>query len=157
VKPSILLTVFFWAILFGTSEAVIYKYVDDDGKVHYTNDLSQVPADKLNDVSESEETESNNVAPAPSYSGPIYPLLQDSQSPEELARQQAQAEKKAQLEAEYQTLLEEKEALDNNESFQKRRNKRKYQNRPYIKELVAEEARIKQRLMQVKRELKKYQ
>jgi hypothetical protein len=75
---------------------------------------------------------------------------------EDRARERERAQKKSELEAEYQALLKEKEALDNNASFQKRRNKKKYQNRPYIQELVAREAEIKKRLMEVERELKRY-
>lgn len=155
MKTSIALAILFlgWAV---TAWAVIYEYTDDSGQIHYTNDLATVPAEKLDQVTEIKETESGPAAPASSYSGTIYPLLQDSQSARDKEREQERAEKKAQLEAEYKILLEQKEALDNDESFQKRRNKKKYQNRPYIQELIAKEARIKQRLMEVERELKYY-
>lgn len=154
MRTSIALAIIFlgWA---AVSEAVIYQYTDDSGQVHFTNDLASVPAEHLDQVTEIEETESDSTAPAASYSGPIYPLLQD-QSAEDRARERERAQRKAELEAELETLLKEKEALDNNESFQKRRNKTKYQNRPYIQELVAKEKRIKQRLMEVRRELKAY-
>lgn len=53
------------------------------------------------------------------------------------------------LEEEYNRLLEEKKILDSNKSFQKRRKKRKYKNRPYIKELVEKEEKIIKRLKEI--------
>ncbi len=156
MKTCIALTVLFWGILLGTSVATIYQYVDDKGEEHFTNDLSSVPQDKLDQVTEIEETQSNQVAPAPAYSGPIYPLLQDLPTNEDLKRQRNRLKKKEQLEAEYETLLKEKEALENDASFQKRRNKTKYQNRPYIQELVKKETRINQRLAELERQLRAY-
>jgi hypothetical protein len=154
MKTSIVFAVLLWAILPGISGAAIYQYVDDDGQVHYTNDLTTVPADKLDQVTESEETESDSTPPAPSYSGPKYPLLQQDPAAEALKLERARLEKKERLQAEYEALLKEKEALDNDESFQKRRTKRKYQNRPYIQELIAREAEIKQRLLDIEQQLK---
>jgi hypothetical protein len=155
MKTTIVIAVLLlgWA---AAAEAVIYQYTDDSGQVRYTNDLTTVPAEKLDHVTEIEETESDNVPTALDYSGPIYPLLQESQSEMDKARERERARQKADLEAEYQALLAEKEALDNNASFQKRRNKRKYQNRPYIKELIAREAEIERRLMVIERKLKSY-
>jgi len=71
-----------------------------------------------------------------------------------LKRETARLGKKEQLQAEYEALQKEKEALDNDESFQTRRTKRKYQNRPYILELIAKEADIKQRLIDIEQQLK---
>ena len=136
------------------SGATIYQYVDDKGEVHYTNELSSVPADKLDQVTVMEETPRDpQQPPAPKYSGPIYPLLQQSPSAEELAKQKDLQQKKQQLEAEYQKLLKEKEALDNNKSFQTRRHKYKYKHRPYIIALEKKEAEINQRLADLKRQL----
>jgi len=154
MKRSIAAAMLFWGVLWGISEATIYQYVDDQGELHYTNELSTVPADKLDQVTEMKETESDPLPPAPKYSGPIYPLLQQSPSAEELAKQREQLQRKQQLEAEYQRLLKEKETLANDKGFQKRRYKRKYQNRPYIQELVKKEARINQRLSDLERQLK---
>lgn len=53
------------------------------------------------------------------------------------------------LKAEYSRLLEEKKELDNNKSFQKRRMKRKYKNRPYIKEMIEQEEQIIKRLEEI--------
>jgi hypothetical protein len=156
MKKSMVLAVVLLGISVATSEAIIYQYSDDSGQVRYTNDLATVPNDKLDHVTEIEETESDPATPSPAYSGPIYPLLRDMETAEDRARERERAQKKSELEAEYQALLKEKEALDNNASFQKRRYKKKYQNRPYIQELVAREAEIKKRLMEVERELKRY-
>ncbi len=53
------------------------------------------------------------------------------------------------LKAEYNRLLEEKKELDNNKSFQKRRIKRKYKNRPHIKEMIEQEQQIIKRLKKI--------
>jgi hypothetical protein len=53
------------------------------------------------------------------------------------------------LKTEYNRLLEEKKELDNNKSFQKRRMKRKYKNRPYIKEMIEQEEQIIKRLEEI--------
>ena len=154
MKTSIVLAFLLWVMLPCISGAAIYQYVDDDGQIHYTNDLSTVPMDKLDQVTESMEAQSDSTPPAPSYSGPKYPLLQQNSAAEELKRETARLGKKEQLQAEYEALRKEKEALDNDESFQTRRTKRKYQNRPYILELIAKEAEIKQRLINIEQQLK---
>ena len=155
MKRTIVMTIIFLGVLWGIAEATIYEYVDDQGEVHYTNELSSVPADKLDQVTEMKETESDpQQQPAPKYSGPIYPLLQQSPSAEELAKQRDQLQRKQQLEAEYQRLLKEKEALDNDKSFQTRRYKYKYKHRPYIIELEKKEARINQGLADLEQQLK---
>lgn len=149
------------ALLLGwaaTTGAAIYQYTDESGQVHYTNDLSSVPTEKLDQVTETEETESGpSASPSPTYPNIEYPILQNAQALEnKRLMEKKQAQKKAELEAEYEALLKEKEALDNDESFQKRREKKKYKNRPYILELVTREAEINKRLAEVERELKKY-
>lgn len=55
------------------------------------------------------------------------------------------------LEEEYRTLLEEKKKLEDNRSFQKRKKKRKYKHRPYIKELIEKERRITERLEEIEK------
>ncbi len=154
MNRSIAAAILFCGILYGISEATIYQYVDDQGMVHYTNDLSSVPIDRLNQITEMKETESDpQQEPAPKYSSPAYPLLQQIPSAEELKKKRELKQRKQRLETEYQRLLKEKEALDNNKAFQTRRHKRKYQNRPYIIELVKKEARINKRLADLKRQL----
>lgn len=158
MKNTIAFGILFWTILASSALAAVYQYTDDSGQVHYTNDLSSVPEDKLDQVTETKETDSGEAAPAPKYSGPIYPIIEHAEAVEkERAKERELAQQKAELEAEYEALLKEKEALDNDKSFQKRRTKRKYQNRPYIQELVAKEAQINERLMQLETELKRYQ
>jgi hypothetical protein len=148
--------VFLSLLFFESASAVIYQYVDDNGDTCYTNDLSSVPADKLDQLVEIEEAESAPVTTRRSYSGPTYPRLNNTQA-EDRKKQQKRKEEKEQLEAEYAALLKEKEAMDNDESFQKRRNKRKYQNRPYIKALVAREVEINERLQILEGMLKAYE
>ncbi len=139
-----------------TAGADIYQYIDDTGQVRYTNDLSSVPVDKQGAATRMPETPAQ-PAPSPRPSGPVvYPLLENLPSSEELARKQAREERRIALEAEYQRLLKEKKALDDDRSFQKRRIKRKYQNRPYIKEMVAREAAIAQRLAEIEHLLQAY-
>ena len=149
---ALLIGLFLW----GTSEATIYQYTDDKGEVHFTNELSTVPADKLDKVTSTPETESVNQPPPAPYTGPEYPLLQQAPSQEAIAEKRAQLKKKQALEAEYQTLLKEKEAIDNNKSFQSRRNRYKYKHRPYIIELEKKDAQIKQRLADIEAQLKAF-
>jgi len=157
MKNTVAFAILFWTILAGAAGATIYQYTDDNGQVHYTNEESSIPADKLDQVTATEETESGPAAPAPKYDGPIYPIIEHAQAvEEERAKEKEKARQKAELESEYEALLKEKEALDNDKSFQKRRYKRKYQNRPYITELVAKEAELNQRLAELEEELKAY-
>ena len=155
MKRFIAATIFLGGILYGISEATatIYQYVDDQGKVHYTNELSSVPADKLDQVTEMEETSSDDVPPAPKYSGPIYPLNQQPLAAEVQAKQRERQQRKQQLEAEYQRLLKEKEAIDDNQSFQTRRHKYKYKHRPYIIALEKRDAELTKQLADLKRQL----
>lgn len=57
----------------------------------------------------------------------------------------------AQLQQERQALLQRQAELQNDESYQSRKTKRKYQNRPYIQEMMAEEVRIGERLRQIEK------
>lgn len=156
MKTTTILTLLFLVLFWGISGATIYQYEDDNGQVRYTNDVSSIPSDKLDQVIKIDETKSEQPASTPVYTGPIYPLNNLGPSAEERAKQREQAKRKAQLEAEYERLLAEKEALDNDKSFQKRRYKRKYQNRPYIQELVKREAWLIQRLADLERQLNSF-
>ncbi len=144
MKPIFFLTLcaFFW--MAHPSAATVYQYTDENGSIHYTNDLSSIPLDKLPRAIEHKEYESDStsepsVTPEPSRS-------YDETTPEE---QLTDRKNKEALEMEYQQLLKEKEAIDNDESFQKRREKRKYKHRPYIKELVEKEQKIIDRLKEI--------
>jgi hypothetical protein len=145
-----------WMIIFmialiwsaGVS-AKIYQYVDKNGKVTFTNDLSTIPADKISEALQYNEIQhDDSIPPAklPYFDPPPLPS-------ENKAYQKEALEKKKALEKEYSALLKEKQALDNNKSFQKRRTKRKYQNRPYIEELVKKESQIIKRLAELEGKL----
>jgi len=145
-----------WVIIFmialiwpaGVS-AKIYQYVDKNGMVTFTNDFSTIPADKMSEALQYDEIQHDDSIPPvklPSSASPSLPSANKAYQKEAL-------EKKKGLEKEYSTLLKGKQALDNNESFQKRRKKRKYQNRPYILELVKKESQIIKRLAELEETL----
>ncbi len=128
----------------GSVMATVYRYVDDQGQERFTNDLSTIPPDKISEVTEIKEIEPDDSTPPakfPNRSAPLY-HTEKRTSNDVLERKKA-------LEAEYIKLFKEKETLDNDASFQKRRHKRKYQNRPYIKELVKKEERIIKRIAEI--------
>jgi hypothetical protein len=144
MKPIFFLTLcaFFW--MAHPAAATVYQYTDENGSIHYTNDLSSIPLDKLPRAIEHKEYESDStsepsVTPEPSRS-------YDETIPEE---QPADRKNNEALKMEYQQLLKEKEAIDNDESFQKRKEKRKYKHRPYIKDMVEKEKNIIDRLKEV--------
>ena len=114
-------------LLGGSALAEIYKYVDDNGQINYTNDLSSVPVNKLEDITELEEYKSKTVPPKAAFgTRRTSPPLNDVKpSQKDLIKK-----KREKLETEYNALLKEKEDLDNNKSFQKRRKKK---NRTLIK------------------------
>jgi hypothetical protein len=145
-----------WMIIFmialmcpaGVS-AKIYQYVDKNGKVAFTNDLSTIPADKISEALQYDEIQHDDAIPPvklPSFDSPPLP------SANKVYQKEALKKKKA-LEKEYSALLKEKQALDNNKSFQMRRTKRKYKHRPYIKALVKKENQIIKRLAELEGEL----
>ena len=145
----ILAIVLIWPV---TVSAKVYRYVDEQGQERFTNDLSTIPPDQLSSVEEYDEIQSDDSIPPakfPTRKSPARTIIKKS------SNKQALQKKKA-LEEEYQTLLKEKEALDEDKSFQKRRKKRKYKNRPYMRELLEKEARIIERLAEIEEELKRY-
>jgi hypothetical protein len=145
-----------WMIIFmialiwsaGVS-AEIYKYVDKNGMVAFTNDLSTIPADKISEALQYDEIQHDDSIPPVKLPSSVSPPLPSANK----AYQKEALKKKKALEKEYSALLKEKQALDNNKSFQKRRTKRKYQNRPYIEELVKKEMQIIKRLAELEGEL----
>ena len=145
-------------ILFaGPAFAVIYQYMDDSGQVHYTNDLFAVPSDKREGVVKFKEYKSNAVPENTSSGFKSEPPLSNAVDFTQKSLSLKKREHKKQLEAEYNTLLKKKKDLDNNVSFQKRRKKRKYQNRPYIKELIKKEEQIIKRISELEAELKVFE
>jgi hypothetical protein len=137
----------------GSIFAKVYRYVDSEGQERFTNDFSTIPADKISGVTESDEIQPDDSIPPAQFPAHVAPSLS---SIKKASKKEALQKKKA-LEEEYNVLLKAKEALDNDKSFQKRRKKRKYKHRPYIKELVKKEAQIIERLAEVEEELKRYQ
>ncbi|MEN8212131.1 MAG: DUF4124 domain-containing protein [Thermodesulfobacteriota bacterium] len=129
--------------------AKIYQYVDKNGMVTFTNDFSTIPADKMSEALKYDEIQhDDSIPPAQLPSSGSSPLPSANK-----AYQKDALEKEKALEKEYNALLKEKQALDNNKSFQKRREKRKYQNRPYIKDLVKKEKHIIKRLAELEEKL----
>lgn len=140
-------------MLSGSATAKIYRYVDDNGHTNFTDDLSTVPKSKCAEVTEHKETPTTYTSP--STRAPESVRTSPSQHPSQTTSQNKERLlQKQQLETEYQKLLKDKEALDNNKAFQKRREKRKYWNRPHIKELVEKEQQIIQRLKELEQALK---
>ena len=131
------------------ASATIYKYVDKNGMVIYTNDLSTIPADKISEALQYDEIQHNDSIPPAKLPSSVSPPLPSADK----AYEKEALEKKKALEKEYSALLKEKQTLDDNKSFQKRREKRKYQNRPYIEELVKRERQIIKRLAELEEKL----
>ena len=134
---QIWMIIFMMALIWSAGvSAEIYKYVDKNGMVTFTNDLSTIPADKISEALQYDEIQHDDSIPPVKLPSSVSPPLPSADK----------AYQKEALEKEYNALLKEKQALDNNISFQKRRKKRKYQNQPYILELVKKEGQIVERL-----------
>lgn len=156
MRPLFLLLI--GMVMYGTSVsfAEMYRYVDNQGVVHYTNDLANVPEDKRSSVSEESEYQNDSpdvatpkkIAPAPMQRAPFTTDLPSGSLKTDRAKQ------KAALEAEYKSLVLEKAAIDNDASFQKRKNKTKYKHRPYIEEKVKTEEQLNQRLSEIEAAIK---
>jgi len=129
--------------------AKIYQYMDKNGMVTFTNNLSTIPEDKISEALQYDDIQHDDSIPPSKSQSSVSPPLPSANK----AYQKEVLEKKKALEKEYSVLLKEKQALDNNKSFQKRRTKRKYQNRPYIEELVKKERKIIKRLAELKKKL----
>lgn len=157
MKTTYMLTIMIlW--LAASASAEIYQYKDDKGVSHYTDEFSRVPVDKQTDVEVIPEIpydSSQDVRVLP------YDDMQTRRLIDEVERRRRQAirievlkQRKEELEKEYQELLAEKSSLDNNKSFQKRRMKKKYKHRSYIRELIKKEQRINDRSAELEAELK---
>lgn len=154
-----------WWILFFVAfvNAEIYRYVDENGVPHFTNDLSTVPEKKIPEITEGTEyksSETDNKAFELRKSGQSRPRThrhdysEENRKQEALRKQNLKAQKEA-LDAEYRTLLKEKAEIDGNEGFQKRRDKNKYKHRPHIEALVKREEELKKRLAEIEAEIKR--
>jgi predicted RNase H-like nuclease (RuvC/YqgF family) len=98
----------------GICTAEFYKYVDKDGVVRFTDDISQVPEDQRKDVDTFKSVEPPPALETQEGSGSAD-AGQESAAPQkgqlDARQQQLQAEIQ-QLDAEYQGLMEEKAALE---------------------------------------------
>jgi hypothetical protein len=155
-----LFSMIFWLVLPASAE--VYRYMDDKGIAHFTNDLSTVPENKLSEVVEGIEYQRGTADEKSIGSGKSSQSRSSGQDSEtEEANRKAEALAKSKLEAdketlktEYGLLLKEKAAIDNDAGFQRRRDKNKYKHRPHIEELVKKEEGIKKRRAEIEAEIK---
>ncbi|MFH0726990.1 MAG: DUF4124 domain-containing protein [Pseudomonadota bacterium] len=155
-----LIGMIFWGVL--PAGAAVYRYVDDQGVAHFTNDLSTVPENKISEVVEGTEYQqdtqnqksigSDNRIPSRS-SHPGSDDEEMNRKAEDFKKRKLKADKAA-LETEYGLLLKEKAAIDNDAGFQKRRDKNKYKHRPHIEERVKREEEVKKRMAEIETEIK---
>jgi uncharacterized protein YgiM (DUF1202 family) len=144
--------------------AEMYQYVDKQGITHYTNELTDVPADRRSDVTEHPEVQTEPLPKSVLRS--LHKTEAEVRATQQRAARKAALQKrrnlrikelkhkKAALNNEYQQLLKEKSALDNNKSFQARKNRYKYKHRPYIVAMVKREQQIRKRLVELEAQMK---
>ena len=108
-------------IIFGfvpLSFAEYYKYTDENGNIHYTDDFSKVPVKKRKDIETYQETKYPSQTPAAKKPSQEGEKTASNPSPEEeYARFQEKrnqlVEEQKSLEAEFQALTEERDELEN--------------------------------------------
>ena len=135
------------------ASAQIYKYIDKNGVVRYTNDLTQVPEDRLpgakrNAIPEIKSTPPTTPAPQPDRPVPAKPPLEPAKPPlEKMAgpeKPDADLSREAQaLEKEYKKLMAEKEQIERDTATYTKRYKtrnRKGVPRKKLKELELQKA-----------------
>ena len=123
------------------ASAQIYKYIDKNGVVRYTNDLTQVPEDRLpgaqrNAIPEIKSTPPNTTAPQPEQ--PPLEKMAGPEKPDADFSREAQA-----LEKEYKELMAEKEQIERDTATYTKRYKtrnRKGVSRKKLKELELQKA-----------------
>ena len=112
-------------VLFSMSaSAEYYRYIDKDGNVHYTDDLTNVPEDQRTDINEYTgfQDDSNDQAKDEQKEETPQPLLEKEQVKNkadldkfsEIKKQLDQ--KKEKLDEEYKTLMEEREDIEKNKN-----------------------------------------
>lgn len=105
--------------------AEFYKYYDEDGNVHFTDDYNQIPLDQREDVEGYEESISEDLPPeeAEETAEEIDTAEAEEEVEEEGETADSEAydvgakadefeQRKAEVEEEYQSLVKEKERLD---------------------------------------------
>lgn len=154
VKQARLMFVVAWVCLAFPAAAEIYQYEDDNGYVHYTNDIASVPTEKLSEIIRYNELRGDDLLTAPASAQQVRrstgtTAVKKTTRSQKFSQKKRLRTLKKSLENEYERLLKDKTALDNDKSFQKRRKKKKYKNRPYIKALVKKEQQMEKRLVEV--------
>ena len=110
-----LIIVFILTGVVAVASAEFYRYIDEQGKAHFTDDLANVPHDQWPTVDKYEEvyhvsTPSEKPAETKEQEGeaPKEPMAEEG---EESTEGKSLREKGAELQTEYQALMEEREQL----------------------------------------------
>ena len=137
-----ILPILLLASLSGPASAQIYKYIDKDGGVHYTDDLNQVPEAQQETAQRYAEPESKSSPKAPTGPKvtpvPATPPVKKVATPPKRLSDQEKA-----LEIEYQELMAEKKRIENEIATYSKRyktRKRKGVSRKKLKELEFQKA-----------------
>jgi predicted RNase H-like nuclease (RuvC/YqgF family) len=115
MKKAIWMVVPIILFLWGVSAAEFYRYIDQDGQVRYTDDLSTVPVDQRPNVKRYENSQPVE-APAPDDDATPKSKAVKKPAPRQNATLDAQAEqirkKKSELNNEYNSLINEQARLE---------------------------------------------
>ena len=117
MKHSIWVTVFFAVAAWlgpGTPQADIYKYVDQNGRIHYTNNPETIPHASRNNVVVDQEVKSTAPSAKPTPAEPqesASEILPPAEGTDPLV--QFQKENSSVLSAKQAVLEEQRQALDN--------------------------------------------
>ena len=122
-KPIIMLVMLIFAVVAVPASAEFYKYVDKDGKVHYTDDYGDIPIDQRPKAHEYEEyqppltpqteagADTKQVVPAEGEEIGVQTETQ-AESGEEKSLEQRLRKTGARLQEEYEVLVEERRQLE---------------------------------------------
>jgi hypothetical protein len=117
------------------ASAEYYRYVDKDGNVHYTDDLTSVPEDQRTDINEytgfqsgsnvQEKDEQEEEMPQPLPENQQVKNIPDMDKFSEIKKQLDQ--KKEKLDEEYRALMEERKDIEKNKNkYRSNRQAKKY-------------------------------